>query len=154
MNWGSLPIAHRLWFEVREVLEEKKRAAPSPGACPIQQKVFTESEMEKLFTSRLAAKELEWSMKRKQSQTEDVMEKIQMKVMFQDLQKKSAQIEVLKTRLENGRVREQAQIEGLQSDLDKTETELVKVGGRIGRGERAGEQPDEAMWRECSEVDE
>jgi hypothetical protein len=54
---------------------------------------FAHFEPQAMRNWKRPPKELEWSMKRKQSQTEDVMEKIQMKAMFQDLQKKSAQID-------------------------------------------------------------
>jgi hypothetical protein len=48
-------------------------------------------------------------------------------VLFKELEGKSKYIETLQKRLVNGRAKEQAQISGLQADLDKTEADLVKA---------------------------
>jgi hypothetical protein len=74
---------------------------------------------------------VEWSNNRAQSKKNVTHEKLQTKVMFADLEKKSAQIEKLKKQVANGRVKEQETIHGLEVDLEKTEKELQKAEEKL-----------------------
>jgi hypothetical protein len=47
--------------------------------------------------------------------------------MFKELERKSKYIETLQKQLANGRAKEQAQISGLQADIDKTEADVERA---------------------------
>ena len=81
-----------------------------------------------MFKSRLAEEENKWREEGDhQPQKKTMLENVRSQVLFKELEGKSKYIETLQKRLVNGRVKEQAQISGLQADLDKTEADLVKA---------------------------
>jgi hypothetical protein len=83
-----------------------------------------------------------------------MLENVRSQVLFKELERKSKCIETLRKRLVNGRAKEQAQISGLQTDLDKTEADLERANEAHKVDQETGAGSDAAIRWQCSKDDE